>query len=95
MSISNNKFGKEYKKKTELTDKEKKKYWDLFINRSDTYAIQEDYGNYKNIKQELTPDILFGLNTIGGYSLNKENNVNWACIDIDVKKEIADAPDLK
>ena len=95
MPISNSKLGEIHKSKTDLSNEDKQKYWDLFINRSDTYSIQGGDGRYKNIKQELTSDILFGIDTIGAYQLNTENKIKWACIDIDIRKEKADAPDFK
>lgn len=66
-----------------------KRYWDLFVNRDDLYAVQQQDGLYKSIKLKLTPDILFGKETIGLYQLNLDNKVKWAVLDIDIKKNIS------
>jgi hypothetical protein len=65
------------------------RYWDLFVNRDDAYAVQNADGSYSSIKTKLTSEILFGDKTIGLYQLNLESKVKWAVLDIDIKKKIA------
>jgi len=61
--------------------------FDLFINRSDTFAEQSYKGTYTRIQKTLTEkDIQEHLNkkkTIGVYQLNQEGQVKWVCFDFD------------
>jgi hypothetical protein len=66
-----------------------KKYCDLFVGRSDVYAIQQPNGSYDSVKLQLEPNDFFGGNTIGLYQLDTDNNVKWAVLDIDIEKKIA------
>lgn len=65
---------------------------DIFGNRKDVYALQQDDGSYLPVRQQVTEsDIeehLKGTKTIGMYCLDKNNKVKWACIDIDGKSDI-------
>lgn len=72
--------------KIKTTDR--KKFYDLFVNRSDVYAVQQSDGGYFPEKEELTEDKFFNSKTIGLYQLDQENKVKWAVLDIDIKKEI-------
>lgn len=69
-------------------------YKNLFVNRTDIYARQLTDGRYKKVNSTLTDDILHGVETIGLYQL-KNNTVKWACIDIDVNKEVWSQPNFK
>ncbi len=65
------------------------KYWDLFVGRSDVYAIQQPNGKYDSVKLKLNPTDFFVGNTIGLYQIDANNMVKWAVLDIDIKKEVA------
>ena len=65
------------------------RYWDLFVNRDDVYAVQNADGSYSSIKSILTHPVLFGDKTIGLYQLNPDNKVKWAVLDIDIDKAAA------
>ena len=64
------------------------KIWNLFINRSDTYAIQvsegKEKGTYRRINEPLTKALieqhLAGQVTIGLYQLETDNSVKFAVI---------------
>ena len=63
----------------------------LFVNRSDSYAVQNPDGSYKRVDEALTKDIvkqhLTGKLTVGVYQLNPEGDtVRWICWDIDPAK---------
>ncbi len=66
---------------------DRKEFYDLFVNRSDVYAVQKSDGTYFRENKELTEDTFFNSKTIGLYQLNKDNKVKWAVLDIDIKKE--------
>lgn len=73
----------------------KRKYWNLFVNREDVYSVQQTSGKYFTENKQITPDVLFGKETIGLYQLNLENKVKWAVLDIDINKKVAkDDPDF-
>jgi len=59
----------------------------LFVNRTDTYALQQAEGSYHRISGSLTRQALryhlLGQITIGAYQLNEEDNVKWLCLDLD------------
>lgn len=59
----------------------------LFVNRHDTYALQNADGAYRRINGLLTSEILhrhlLGQITIGTYILNKKDEVKYFVIDID------------
>jgi len=59
----------------------------LFVVRSDTYAVQKEDKSYVRIEQALTVDLLKehleGKSTIGAYNLDKDSMVKWLCFDID------------
>jgi hypothetical protein len=61
--------------------------WDLFIQRKDTFAMQNKNGTYTRAEQEITNAILDehlkGTITIGVYQFDKENNCKWICYDFD------------
>jgi len=58
----------------------------LFVNRSDTYAVQTKDG-YTRIDSPLTDDViekhLKGELTIGTYQFNLESKLKWICFDFD------------
>lgn len=66
------------------------KIWDLFVHRSDCYAIQLEDGSYNCVKEPLTKDIirkhLSGEITIGVYQVSPDNTVKWAVYDLDLGK---------
>ena len=59
----------------------------LFIQRDDTYAEQNENGQYIRIDRPLTDqdikDHLDGKRTIGVYQYNKESKCKWICYDYD------------
>jgi hypothetical protein len=61
--------------------------YDIFVNRTDVFAMQLDTGAYVPVRRDITiKDIeehLAGKVTLGLYVLNKQNMVRWACIDLD------------
>jgi len=60
---------------------------EIFVHRKDCFATQQDSGAYFPTKRPITlQDIqehLDGEKTIGVYCLTQDNNVAWACVDID------------
>lgn len=71
----------------------------LFIHRNDVFAIQTDDGKYQKHEQPLTNEHLKlhlrGQITLGTYQLDREDTVAYACIDIDINKNIWSQPDFK
>lgn len=70
----------------------------LFVMRDDAYAVQDTNArSYKTVKGKLTDKIieehLDGTQTIGLYQV-KSGMAKWACIDIDIKKEVWSKPDF-
>ena len=67
----------------------------LFINRRDTYSLQEKFGAYMRICSAITRETiskhLFGKHTLGIYQLDKAGKVKWLCIDIDNNLENQDS----
>ena len=65
----------------------------LFINREDTYVIQQDNGTYIRISKPLTDEIiqkhLDGEITIGVYQHDLESKIKWICFDFDEDKSQA------
>jgi len=63
------------------------KIWELFVNRADTYLIQNPDGSYIRVDEPLTPEIirqhLEGRHTIAIYSLNIDSKAKWLCFDFD------------
>lgn len=61
-------------------------FFSFFVNRTDTYARQNEDGTYTRIEHPLTKYIssrhLAGI-TIGAYQLNIENYVKNLCFDLD------------
>lgn len=59
----------------------------MFIQRQDTFAMQNKNGTYTRAEQEITNVILDehfkGAITIGVYQFDKENNCKWICYDFD------------
>ena len=59
----------------------------LFVNRDDTYGLQQPNGQYIRIEQPLTLDVLKrhlkGEITVGAYQLSPANLVKWLCLDLD------------
>ena len=74
------------------------KFRRLFVHRNDVYALQTISGAYSSIKKPLTDTIIKdhfdGKVSVGLYQLLDET-VKWACIDIDVNKEVWSSPDFK
>ena len=75
-----------------------KTLFDLFVVRSDTYAVQREDKSYARLDKPLTIELLKehleGNITIGTYNLDKKNRVKWLCFDVDSEavqkpKEIA------
>ena len=71
----------------------------LFVMRDDSYAKQDENSrSYKTIREELTDTIiknhLDGNYTIGLYQVT-HGMLKWACIDIDITKEVWSKPDFK
>jgi hypothetical protein len=66
--------------------------FDLFVNRTDVFAVQQTGGQYYPVKRPITLDDieshLKGEITIGVYCLNTDNKVKWACIDIDMPEDM-------
>jgi len=66
-----------------------KALFNLFVVRSDTYALQREDKSYVRIDNPLTPELLKdhleGKTTIGTYNLDRENRVKWLCFDVDVE----------
>jgi len=60
--------------------------YELFVNRTDAYAVQQEKG-YLAKKEPVTPELiknhLIGLITIGFYQLYKDI-VKWGCCDFDL-----------
>ncbi len=82
-------------KKPDLNEVQRKAYWDLFVNRYDTYTRQLNNGEFSRIDQPLTPEILFNKDeNIGAYQLNKDNEVKWAVLDIDLVKKVHSSSDF-
>jgi len=77
-----------------LNDTDRTNYWDLFVNISDYYSVQNSDGKYFPENSPLTKDVLFGTKTIGLYQLDKSDKVKWAVIDIDINKKIHSKPDF-
>ena len=71
----------------------------LFVNRDDTYAeqIKKERG-YKRVASKLTDSVikdhLNGQTTIGLYQLFN-GTIKWACIDIDIVKDVWSKDDFK
>ena len=62
-----------------------------FVNREDTYAIQNPDGSYYRVEAPLTDDVLLshlhGDVTVGVYQIEPEKNtVKWLCFDVDTKE---------
>lgn len=59
----------------------------VFVNRSDTYAVQLATGGYSRELWSLTDDVLVrhlkGEITVGAYQLNEDNLVKWLVFDLD------------
>jgi hypothetical protein len=85
-------------KKTEAErDVVAKTLFDLFVARTDTYAVQKKDKSYLRIEKPLTVDLvkehLNGKITVGIYNLDKENKVKWLCFDID-PQNIENPPEI-
>ncbi len=78
-----------------LSEQQQKQYFQLFINRNDTYGVQKNDGSYDRIKSPLDETSLFSTQTIGTYLLDTNSTVILACIDIDIDKAIHENRDLK
>jgi len=70
-----------------------------FVNRDDTYAIQNPDGSYYRVDAPLTDDVLLshlqGNTTVGVYQIKPEENmVKWLCFDVD-SKEIVEVERLR
>jgi hypothetical protein len=65
---------------------------DLFVARSDAYALQQHDGTYVKIDGEISDSLfvehLRGTKTIGLYELLEGSSVRWFCFDIDLSSEI-------
>jgi hypothetical protein len=70
-----------------------------FVNRDDTYAIQNPDGSYYRVEMPLTDEVLLshlqGNTTVGVYQIEPEKNiVKWLCFDVD-SKEMAEVEKLR
>ena len=76
--------------KQKLNSAERRAYRELFINRDDVYKRQNSRGDaYYDVHETLTDEILFNPNeNVGSYQLDKNNQVRYAVLDIDIIKEI-------
>jgi len=76
-----------------------KTFSQLFVHRSDIFAIQQPRGTYIPIKEDIDDAViqahLDGTQTIGLYQvLPVKNTVKWAVLDIDIKKEVYSKPNF-
>ena len=59
----------------------------LFVSRNDVYAEQSINGSYFKVSNQITSTLLenhvAGKITIGVYTLNTKNQVQWLCFDVD------------
>jgi len=59
----------------------------LFVNRHDSYALQQRDGQYYRVDSPLMLELLErhlrGEPTVGVYQLSEDNMVKWLCFDID------------
>jgi len=59
----------------------------LFVNRTDTFVMQQDDGSFIRVEDKLTADIikqhLQHKITISVYQLDLNSNIKWVCFDID------------
>lgn len=64
-----------------------KTYFDLFIMRDDTYAVQKENMQYSRIEEPIKKTLikrhLQGDTTIGAYQFNSESKCKWICYDFD------------
>jgi len=83
-------------KKQKLNPTERMAYRELFINRDDVYKRQNPGGNgYYDVHEPLTDEILFNPEeNVGSYQLDKNNNVRYAVLDIDLKKDVYESQDF-
>ena len=63
----------------------------LFVNRTDTFAAQKKDGTYRSVRKPVTEEVLKqhlnGEKTIGCYQINPaDNSVKWICFDIDPER---------
>lgn len=65
------------------------KYWNLFVGRSDAYAIQQPDGSSASMKLQLKAGDFFVGNNIRLYQLYTDNNVKCTVLDIDIEKKVA------
>jgi hypothetical protein len=63
------------------------KVWELFVNRTDVYAVQQPDGTYRRVSGELTREHirrhLRGQITLGAYATSQESFARWICFDFD------------
>ena len=68
----------------------------MFMSRPDCYARQDENG-YKLVKESPNIDLIkshvAGKITIGAYNINKDDQVNWCCIDLDSHNGETDTKD--
>ena len=59
---------------------------ELFVNRTDVYAIQDNLG-YRRVFGSIDEDVIathmLGDSTIGVYQLSEVNTLTWICFDVD------------
>ena len=70
----------------------------LFVHRDDCYSVQSVMGSYRLEEEKITDDVLEahlgGKVTVGFYQVMPvENTIKWACVDIDLLKEVHGAKD--
>jgi hypothetical protein len=72
---------------TDIFEKVADKIWELFVNRTDAYAIQQADGTYRRVSGELTREHirrhLRGEITLGVYATSQESLSRWICFDFD------------
>jgi hypothetical protein len=64
-------------------------FFDAFVQRRDTYSIQEEKGYFRTAEEITAPTIIShwnGEKTIGVYQFSKDNKLKWICFDYDGEK---------
>jgi hypothetical protein len=73
--------------KVNLIERVIDKFFEIFINRTDTYLEQKPDGRYVRVDKPLDREVLVkhlvGEVTVGVYALNKAGNSKWLCYDFD------------
>lgn len=81
---------KRSEKRNQIDDLIIKKFLDLFSGREDVFAIQTEEGYYPiriPMKEKDIMEHLNGEKTLGVYVLRSDNNIKFAALDVDFKKD--------